>query len=690
MSLPTLLPSVPCAFAFTYDVASSANLTQPRVPESTLASMTIPQPKHAPHRSRDIAAAPIAQPPIYQRNLDTIETLKQQITTCLRKLDRELEWNGSERPSLPQDTDPAELRFTWQDTFLRWRCRAEGTGAAITQLMKRVGAVTGFSYVAAWIISNPLTSFATGSATALSIVDLPEKIRENTAHRLIHHAKRHIDSMASRHERLLNIEVARQAATERIATVMAEHSERILTIASELDALIEADVRVLLPPESGLVTPGVMPTSNQLSARTASASPAVPTDANTLSPHAPAPETAAAITNSKLSPQRPSSWLPTWLAATSRLPAGVVSTIQQPLAAALNTVGTSLSRLSETIGTGVATMENIRDRNAIAQAEYAYLKGDGKALVQALAVHTDQNANNIITRHIMDIRAQNKYRLACPERAPNLNAVRRQLYMGQHIVRALAVRHAARPGTVSCQTGTRNIMVPANLTTIRALLWYVDTAADTPFPNKAPPLPTVLRLADGSLSLEDPQGRFYDFLMQAQTAYTPRMVTPNAANEAGVFRLHDHHPGFPGGGWGVQFARRLDAQSGAATLHMRVLDKSAGFGVCPDRIPMLGSDNADNHIFNTVRTGFAAMPNLRKYDNLDSSTANALESYPDCRVKPDKNIKGCSAQLENEALVQQARTRTQHAGRLAKLDHHIEQFRAAQQQLAHWSNWNPG
>lgn len=260
-----------------------------------------------------------------------------------------------------------------------------------------------------------------------------------------------------------------------------------------------------------------------------------------------------------------------------------------------NLPAAGLSAMAQTITRVIAILSSMIERYTTYQAELAYQQGEGKSVLAALATLPFGRSTSIVN---------DSYRsaLAHYESASGLNMsqadVRRQLHMGENMVHALMSSVGATPGAVIFQGDRERVTVTSNLTTTRALAWYFDSAADQPPPADTSLAPIVKRAKDDSLLISDPNGKLYDFLMHAPTAYTHTMVNAIASvddTQLGVFHIHDYYAGFPRGTRGVKFERNVD-ETGAFMLRMRLLKGDPVFGIAPNIIPVADKHHLANRI----------------------------------------------------------------------------------------------
>lgn len=260
-----------------------------------------------------------------------------------------------------------------------------------------------------------------------------------------------------------------------------------------------------------------------------------------------------------------------------------------------NLAAGGLSAVAHTITRLIAILSSMMERYATYQAELAYQRGEGKAVLAALATLPFGRSTSIVNDSYRSALA--RYESACGLNMSQAD-VRRQLYMGENIVHALMSSVNATPGAVIFQGDRARVTVTSTLTTARALAWYFDSAADRPSPTGTSIAPVVKRAKDDSLLISDPHGKLYDFLMQAPTAYTHSMVTAMDSvddTQVGVFHIHDYYAGFPRGTKGMKFERYVD-ETDAFALRMRLLKSNSTFGIAPNIIPLADKRHFANRI----------------------------------------------------------------------------------------------
>lgn len=259
------------------------------------------------------------------------------------------------------------------------------------------------------------------------------------------------------------------------------------------------------------------------------------------------------------------------------------------LASLRSFVTEGLSPMIRTMNRFIAALWSLVERYAAYQAERAYHQGEGKPVLAALTTKPLGRSTSIVNDHY-------RCALANYECASGLDIsqadVRRQLYMGENIAYALTSSTAPTPGAVIFQGDRERVVVTSNLTTTRALAWYFDSAADQPPSGGAAAFSAVQRADDGSLLIADPDGKLYDFLMQAPCAYTRAMFNARDSVDdldTGRFHVLDYYAGFPRATKGMQFERDL-GKTGAFALRVTLLKDTPVYGMVFKAIPL-----ADKH-----------------------------------------------------------------------------------------------
>lgn len=134
--------------------------------------------------------------------------------------------------------------------------------------------------------------------------------------------------------------------------------------------------------------------------------------------------------------------------------------------------------------------------------------------------------------------------------------LKRQLCMGENLMRIIQESEDATFGTVVVPGNetSDSYALPASLTLARALGSYFSMAAQDPGEDSGG---QVVRNQDGSLSVEDPSGQLYNFLMGVPSAYTGSMAGLKRGETNASLIIDDHSMGFPGGASSMQFEHAL-------------------------------------------------------------------------------------------------------------------------------------
>ena len=135
-----------------------------------------------------------------------------------------------------------------------------------------------------------------------------------------------------------------------------------------------------------------------------------------------------------------------------------------------------------------------------------------------------------------------------------LTAVRRQLNTGENLMRLIKQSESEAFGAViisSNEAPPTRYVAPSSLTLSRALAAYFSVQANDKVD------PAVVRNRDGSLSVADPGGRLFNFLMSTPSAYTSTMANSRDPGTRTRLTIDDHSKGFPGGASSMQFEHVL-------------------------------------------------------------------------------------------------------------------------------------
>jgi len=490
------------------------------------------------------AASAAPAPPLYQRNLAKIEQLLDEIESVLRHLDRELQ----SRDPRHQPVMPSSLRLlpaqTGSQYARSWGYSLRGAASAASSATGWAAVAAGLPYVVG-LTGNFLAQMAAvfgGSYIGLSTLrDLPDQARQNAANLAIQDAMQEVEKLQRDLEPLIQQETIRKNAMDRIISVAAERQHRVRALENKLVAL-----------ENAILSARAVPYPNIAG---------LSIDALHVGDGEQREQSLSMLASARQAFQEFLSTVNTGLAVAA-------NSVCRPLDSAAAALGQGLSTVGRTIHRVIATPGALLDRYNAYQAEIAYQNGEGKSLFWAPTM-----AN--------------------------------QLRTGEKIARALYTSDDPTPGAVALPGVRQPTTATANLTTARALAWYLDTAATFSAETaRDAAAPTVRRLPDDSLLISDANGHFYDFLMHAPTAYTVSMVDATVHHDTvmpGVFQLHDYYAGFPGGNRGIQFERIVDENTGTFALHMRFVNEHATFGIQPAIISLRNDDHIVNRAYTSKR-----------------------------------------------------------------------------------------
>lgn len=135
-----------------------------------------------------------------------------------------------------------------------------------------------------------------------------------------------------------------------------------------------------------------------------------------------------------------------------------------------------------------------------------------------------------------------------------LSTVRRQLHTGENLMRLITESEEEAFGAVIVsdnQESPTRYVVPSSLTLSRALAAYFSVQAKDEVDGD------IVLNKDGSLSVADPGGRLFNFLMSTPSAYTSTMANSRHPGARTRLTIDDHSSGFPGGARSMQFEHTL-------------------------------------------------------------------------------------------------------------------------------------
>ncbi len=134
---------------------------------------------------------------------------------------------------------------------------------------------------------------------------------------------------------------------------------------------------------------------------------------------------------------------------------------------------------------------------------------------------------------------------------------RRLFYIGENLVKIIKEADTPTIGAVLVPPpqSSGSWVVPAHLSLARAMGTYFSMLASQS--DDAPALGGVIRNQDGSISVDDPRGDLYGFLMSMPSAYTDSMAGLPYGQATCRLTLDDPTSGFPGGACSMQFEQAL-------------------------------------------------------------------------------------------------------------------------------------
>ncbi|MGB3068115.1 MAG: hypothetical protein WBC18_06195 [Ottowia sp.] len=135
-----------------------------------------------------------------------------------------------------------------------------------------------------------------------------------------------------------------------------------------------------------------------------------------------------------------------------------------------------------------------------------------------------------------------------------LASVRSRVHMGENLAQSILESKGKAFGVVQISP---EYAVPASLMLARALAWHVAVEAERSADGLS--FSTALN-PDGSMSVADPDGQLYNFLMSVPSAYTGTMAGLTGSEARGRMTIDDHGAGFPNGARSMQFEHALNGE----------------------------------------------------------------------------------------------------------------------------------
>lgn len=624
------LPSLPPVFTRPRDTSALHSDTPPDQPASpSAAPAPLPGQNNTQSNTADLTFPP-PRPSLYQQNLIKAEALQGQIEQMLRELDLQLRAIDPHlRLIMPSSGMRPATTLTWHHTLARWNYQIQGMGAAVSATLGWGTVAASLPILAGMAGSGPLLATAAvlgaGYLAANTLRHVLDEQRQYAVNLAIQASMREIRLYEIKLARLTQEENLRKSAMDRAITVIAERGQRLIELETKLQAL------------------------NAIILETRHNATFTSTDQIHVGDGQQRRQTMSMLANAQQAIQ-------TWCSVINANLSVARYHITQPLKRIGNTIGHRLSYIGRTIHSVMAAPRAFMERYIARQAELTAQHGEQRLLIRALSTPTTASPS-IVGDSFRDLQKPDP---TTGHIALSQAEIRKQLRMGEHIAHALSRSKDATPGAVVFQSNGTPMVVTANLTTTRALAWYLDAAADVPSAaTHHPSAPVVRRTSDDSLLILDRDSRFYDFLTQAPTAHTVGMVTrANRKNppEPGVFQLHDYRASFPRGTHGMQFERTIDEETGVFAIRMRWLDSPTTSGIRPAIIPL----HDDAHLANRV--------------------ANAClrpENDPPLERDDYRNMSNAELHCAREAI-------------MAELARHLRLSEGEHQQLERLENWeNP-
>lgn len=460
------------------------------------------------------ASAPVEAPkPLTaaQKNAARLQELNGQIDERLHKLDVQLKGLGAATEHLhaPVRRNAEPLDFYGNAQHYNYTARGYLSAAVpfLKKLAMGAGATTAAMAVAPWVGSLLGAGIQATAAlfgmygVAKSVQSFPGEAAELGAEALIKTVYGQLDVLLTEQKNLLEQESARTTQSLRIEGSLEMRKLHIFQLRAELVQLAQVG------------KPELVAVSND-----PSSTPRHPVDVGSGAPRAQV--------------------------------LGVVARAREAFAAFFAPVGRGLASVGRFITSLPSLPGRLLDRRAAAQQEQAYMDN----LLQVLGARRDNSLVGVVGPGTM-VRAEGARSVL---KDVEIDA---QLRMGENLVRALQEESSGNHGRVlyKPEGSAMGHAVSASIATARAIAWYAEAMAHAPA-GTGGLASKVARNADGSMTVSDPDLKFFSFLRSVPTAYAEGNGPP-------VIRIDDPRKGMPGGMQGMQFKLLLDGE-GKTQLHL--------------------------------------------------------------------------------------------------------------------------
>ncbi|OZI40441.1 hypothetical protein CEG14_01350 [Bordetella genomosp. 1] len=453
-----------------------------------------------------------------QQNLKRAEALSANIDLALAKLNLQLEAKGQKLEGITPQARLDAPELTTRDTLNRWYHNVKGGLSAVVPTLGQmtvgaaipaaVGLATTPMSIGPTKIALNMTALLGGAYLGITALrDYPQLANDSTVVSLIEETLQQVATDFAMVQDILGQEQARGSASIRTMLAGLEHLPRLDALRTELGH-VEAALRKA---EAGETTPVTQT----------------------------APRHAVSVGDG---------------AARSET-LGLAARARDAFSSFFGTIGRGLA----SVGRFIADLPNVPgrflERREARSAEAAEVSNNKMMFVALRSAGSDSRVRTGI-----DVGAMR--RAQANGASTDIKQVSERCLMGENLMRSLQSASGQSFGTVRVDAGKPlgEFAVPASLTTARALGWYLDAIAVDATPDSADTDDAaVVRNADGSLTVRDPDRKLYSFLMNVPVAYTGAMAGTQDGN-ASTFMIDDHGQNMPQGMRGMRFDTGLDAK----------------------------------------------------------------------------------------------------------------------------------
>ncbi len=463
-----------------------------------------------------------------EQSTEILKSLLYKIDEATDQLNQNLArlQNETITPSESRARNLKETPQTFGNTFNYLKNRASGVFDAMVSTTGQLTAAVAIPTIASSMHASlgiQAASLGTGAYLGMSALkNFPELANNQAALKFVADHQKAVAPLFSQMKELLSQEKSRRIISQRIGLTALERQDKILQINHEL-AQIEKAIKQKKPSlEQGL--------SPETSTDDAKGATGVESKPVTMGDGKKRAETLSKL-----------------------------DSIRQGFSALFSSISEKFSNLIALL----SKLPNIFERSSEAQQaanSEKNFKVAYKAPLTALARIDDTSTYNI-NSHIRVLR--NK---GIPiEKIEKIEGVReaeeRQFRIGEKLTKIIKSSHGAAFGTVVVKdeffNGSSNpdlYPVSANLTLARAMSTYFSVTASLP---KKDSKNSVVRNSDGSLSIDDPEGKLYNFLLAVPSAYTATMAGSSLSAANARLTIDDPNKSFPGGAISMQFENAL-------------------------------------------------------------------------------------------------------------------------------------